>query len=150
MQPERFQLISAIFILLIKDGKIFLSKRKNTGWEDGNYSIVGGHIDGGETATQAAIREAKEEAGIEVKIQDLKFINVCHLISNSERIQISFAVERWDGEAINNEPERAESAEWFSLDDLPENLTEISKKTIEWYMNGTVYSEFGWKRGDKE
>ncbi len=146
MQPERFQLISAVFILLIKDGNIFLSKRQNTGWEDGKYSIVGGHIDGGETATQAAIREAKEETNVDVSPEKLRFFNVCHLVSNTERVQLSFATEEWDGEAINNEPDKAGSAGWFSLDNLPDNLTEISRMTIEWYKNGTSYSEFGWDK----
>lgn len=145
MQPERFQLVSAIFILLIKDGKIFLSKRKNTGWEDGKYSIVGGHIDGGETSRQAAVREAWEETGVKVLEKDLQFFNVAHIVTNTERVHISFLANKWEGEAVNNEPEKAESAEWFSLDSLPENLTEISGKTIEWYKNKIMYSEFGWE-----
>ena len=145
MQPERYQLVSAIFILLIKDGKIFLSKRKNTGWADGKYSIVGGHMDGGETARQAAVREAWEETGVEVIEKDLQFFNVAHIVTNTERVHISFLANKWEGEAVNNEPEKAESAGWFSLDNLPENLTEISGKTIEWYKNKIMYSEFGWE-----
>ena len=145
MQPERFQLVSAIFILLIKDGKIFLSKRKNTGWADGKYSIVGGHMDGGETARQAAVREAWEETGVKVIEKDLQFFNVAHIVTNTERVHISFLANKWEGEAVNNEPEKAESAGWFSLDNLPENLTEISGKTIEWYKNKIMYSEFGWE-----
>ena len=145
MQPERFQLVSAIFILLIKDGKIFLSKRKNTGWADGKYSIVGGHMDGGETARQAAVREAWEETGVKVIEKDLQFFNVAHIVTNTERVHISFLANKWEGEAVNNEPEKAESAGWFSLDNLPENITEISGKTIEWYKNKIMYSEFGWE-----
>lgn len=141
---ERFKLIAAIFVILIKDGKVFLSKRKNTGWEDGKYSLIGGRIEGNETARQAAVREAMEETGIAIKINDLKFANICHLITNSERVHLAFVIEKWNGEATNNEPEKAEEVGWFDFKNLPQNITEESKKTIEWYINGIKYSEIGW------
>ena len=145
MNSQRFHLIAAVFILLIKDGKVFLSQRKNTGWKDGEYSLIGGHCDGGETATHAAVREVLEETGVVVKAEDLQFVNICHLVTNSERVHFSFAVEVWEGEPQNNEPEKAESVGWFSLENLPENLTDISRATLEWYKNGITYSEFGWE-----
>lgn len=46
---ERYKFISAVYLLLIKENQILLLKRANTGYEDGNYSLVAGHIDGNET-----------------------------------------------------------------------------------------------------
>jgi 8-oxo-dGTP diphosphatase len=63
MLEERFKLVDAIFVLLIKENKVFFIRRANTGWKDGQYSLIGGHLDGDEPATVAAVREAKEEAG---------------------------------------------------------------------------------------
>lgn len=146
MQPNRFHLIAAIFVLLIKGDKIFLTKRTNTGWEDGKWSIIGGHLDGNETATQAVVREAYEEAGITINPQDLKFFNVAHVITNNERVQFSFAAYKWKGQPKNNEPDKASDADWFPLDNLPENLTDISRDTIEWYKEKRIYTEFGWNK----
>jgi len=51
--------------IIEKDGKIVLIYRKNfpQGW-----ALPGGHIDAGETLKEAAIREAKEETGLEIEI----------------------------------------------------------------------------------
>lgn len=146
MSSDRFHLIGAVYILLVRNGKVFLTRRKNTGWSDGSYSLVGGHLDGNETAREAATREAMEEAGVKVEIEDLEFVNASHLLTNNERIHFSFVTEKWEGEPHNNEPEKASEAEWFSLDALPKDLTENSLHTIECYKNGTTYSEFGWTK----
>ena len=146
MTSERFKLVAAVYMLLLKDGKVFLSRRLNSGWEDGKYSLVGGHLDGGESATSAAAREIREETGAFVKEEDLKFVNITHSITNDERIHISFLVEKWDGEISNNEPEKASEIGWFDLDILPEDITDISRSIIEWYKKGQKYTEFGWKK----
>ena len=67
MMSDKFKLVATVHIFLTKnDTEILLLKRFNTGYEDGNYSVIAGHIDGNEEVKTAAIREAKEEAGIEI------------------------------------------------------------------------------------
>ncbi|MGD8997230.1 MAG: NUDIX hydrolase, partial [Anaerolineae bacterium] len=45
---ERFKLVSAVHLFLVRDGQVLLLRRSNTGYEDGNYSVVAGHLNGDE------------------------------------------------------------------------------------------------------
>jgi 8-oxo-dGTP pyrophosphatase MutT (NUDIX family) len=62
---RRFPL--AVHIFFIRGGTVLLLRRFNTGYEDGNYSVPAGHLEGDETVVQAAIREAREEIGVELR-----------------------------------------------------------------------------------
>lgn len=143
---HELKLTVAVSALLIKDDKVFLLRRFNTGWEDGKYNLPGGHLDGGETARQAAVREVFEETGVKVKLEDLHFYNVSHLITNSERVHIYFYAKVWEGDPTNFEKEKADSADWFDLDNLPENISKVFKDAIFCYLNNIPYQEFGWNK----
>jgi 8-oxo-dGTP diphosphatase len=144
MNTKRFTLIAAVLILLKKDNKVFLIKRKNTGFDDEKYAIPGGHLEGNETARSAAIREAYEELGVKIHLDDLQFLNVTHLVTNSERIHFTFLVEKWVGTPKNNEVAKASAAGWYSLEKLPVNLNDVSKHLFHAYTNALPYAELGW------
>lgn len=57
-------MIVSVYLILVKDGKVLLLRRANTGYEDGNYGLVAGHLDGDESATTGMVREASEESGL--------------------------------------------------------------------------------------
>lgn len=146
MSKERFKLISAVHLLLIKDEKVLLSRRFNTGYEDGNYSVPAGHIDGRETLIDAMIREAKEEVGIIVHPQDVQFAHVVHYLSGDERLQFFFKATIWQGEIANIEPHKCDELRWVSIDNLPGNTVPYVKQAIECYINNISYSEWGWDK----
>ena len=135
---------SAVHLLILREGQILLLRRKNTGYEDGNYSVVAGHLDGGEKVWQAAAREAKEEAGIDLREEDIQMVGVMHRISESERIDFFVVVERWQGEIENMEPERCDDLSWFGVDALPENTIPYIRQAIENYHAGVWFDYFGW------
>ncbi len=142
---ERFRIYIASFLILTKDKKILLQRRTNTGYEDGNYSLVSGHMEGGETAVQSIIREAKEEIGITLKPNDLQVVHVLHrLSSDREYINVFLKTDRWEGEIINAEPEKCDDLRWFLPDELPENMIRGVRFALENIAKGTFYSELGW------
>ena len=71
---ERNKIPITAQLAVMQDDKVLLLKRYNTGYEDGKYSLPGGHVEKGEEVTKAAIREAKEEIGIEIEPDDLSVI----------------------------------------------------------------------------
>jgi 8-oxo-dGTP pyrophosphatase MutT (NUDIX family) len=68
----------ASYVIPVKDGQVFLMRRYKTGWMDGYYGLASGHMEAGESPTVAATREAKEEAGIDAKPEDLELALVMH------------------------------------------------------------------------
>ena len=64
MHNPRFTLIAAVHVFLRRGDQVLLLRRHNTGYMDGSYSVVAGHLDSNEEVVAAAIREAQEEAGI--------------------------------------------------------------------------------------
>lgn len=140
----RFTLIPAVHLFLLKHDQILLLRRFNTGYEDGNYSVVAGHLEGDETATAGMCREAQEEAGIIVRPADLKFAHVMHRVTNAERLDLFFIADRWEGEPTNQEPEKCDDLSWFSANHLPSNMIPYVRQAIEHFTKGAHYSEHGW------
>ena len=144
---ERFKLIPEVYLILIKDGNILLSRRFQTGYEDGKYSMVAGHVDGDETMREGIAREAREEAGITINPAKLKHLLTMHRwCGDHERIGFYFTTDMWEGEIRNMEPEKCDDLSWFSLDHLPENTIPYIKTAINCYKKGSSYCEFGWNK----
>lgn len=57
-------------IVILVGGKVVLIKRKNPPYQ-GKFALPGGFVDIGETVKEAALREAREETGVEIKIVEL-------------------------------------------------------------------------------
>lgn len=141
---ERFTLRSAVYLILIKNNKILLSRRFNTGWMDGKYSLVSGHLDGNESVSQALIREVFEEIKIKISKKDLIPATVIHRTSDMEYIDFFFLVKKWEGTPITGEPDKCDKLEWFPLSNLPDNLLPHVKEAIENYKKGIPFFEVGW------
>ncbi|MCJ7804900.1 NUDIX domain-containing protein [Patescibacteria group bacterium] len=149
-KKERFKFVSAVHLFLIRDKEILLLRRFGTGYRDGEYSVVAGHMDGGEKASVAMAREAEEETGVIVNPENLKLAHIMHLRSEEERIYFFFTAKSWNGTPKIMEPDKCDDLKWFSLDNLPDNMVPYIKKAIESYVIGETYSEFGWIKQDLE
>ena len=125
---------------------MLLLRRFNTGYQDGSYSVVAGHLDGGERIRDAAVREAREEVGIEIAAEDLDVVGVMHRLSDEERIDFFLAASSWSGDIRNEEPHRCDRLAWFDLEGLPENVIPYVRRALENYQRGRWFDSFGWGR----
>jgi 8-oxo-dGTP pyrophosphatase MutT (NUDIX family) len=154
---QRFKFIPAVYLILkSKDGnKILLSRRANTGYKDGFYSMVAGHLEGDEPLAVALAREAKEEAGIDIDPKDLRLVTTMHLRSeikgttDDERVTFYFETNKYSGELQNMEPHKCDEVEWFDLNDLPEPIIGHVAVAIENAKKGISYAEYGWADGEE-
>jgi ADP-ribose pyrophosphatase YjhB (NUDIX family) len=140
----RNKFLVAVHMFFIQNEQVLLLRRFNTGYQDGQYSVVAGHVDGGETVTQAAVREAGEEAGVMLSPDDLQIMHVMNRKAEDERIDFFVMVDHWIGEIVNNEPGKCDHLAWFPVNSLPDNMIPYVKHALEKIQNGVYYSEFGW------
>jgi 8-oxo-dGTP diphosphatase len=141
---EWFTMVVAVHLFLLRDNQALLLRRRHTGYEDGKYSVVAGHVDGGEEIKTAMIREACEEAGIVIAPEDLRVVGVMHRKSAEERIDFFLATAAWAGDIENKEPDKCDQLAWFDLDALPENIIPYVRRAFESYRRGEWFSSFGW------
>lgn len=145
---DRHVNIPASYLVLRNElGQVLLLRRFNTGFKDGMYSLPAGHVDAGETFTQGLVREALEEVGVFIQMEDARVVHVMHRKSDtdgSERVDVFFEVRAWDGEIINCELGKCDEVAWFNLDNLPENMVEYVVIALQHIQDGMTYSEVGW------
>ncbi|NTU99018.1 NUDIX domain-containing protein [Candidatus Falkowbacteria bacterium] len=142
---EKFKAYASAYVILMKDGQVLLSRRANTGYRDGMYSLVAGHFEGGETAKQCIMREAAEEAGISLNPDDLEVAYCLHRLSlDREYFDVFLTAEKWQGEIVNMEPEKCGGLEWFPLNDLPTEVIPEVRQAIEHIGQGIHFGEIGW------
>lgn len=144
MVKERFKIVPSVYLMLVRNGQILLSRRYNTGFCDGQYSLPAGHLDGNETFIQALIREVKEEIGINLDPSALKLVHTMSRKSAEERVDFFFITDRYDGEPKIMEPHKYDDLRWFKLDELPKNTIPYIRQAIESVQNNIFYSEYGW------
>lgn len=147
-RPDRFRLVAAVHLLLIREGQVLLLRRANTGYEDGNYSVIAGHLDGDETVYVAIQREAREEAAITIERDDLRMVGLLQrraaTAGDDERIDFFLAASDWSGVIQNVEPQKCDELAWFPLTDLPTNMIPYVRQALDNYRNGIWFATSGW------
>lgn len=84
----------------------------------------------GETLKQALIREAKEEAGIGLKEEDLDCVFVANKTGEKNCINFVFKAKDFSGIPQNMEKNKCTDLSWFGVQNLPENMIDIERRVI--------------------
>jgi 8-oxo-dGTP pyrophosphatase MutT (NUDIX family) len=115
---------------IVKDGKVLLVHHRKLGM----WLPVGGHIDEGETPDEAILREAKEEAGLEIEIAGRKYetgtrkgvvemlltphhIQLEEIDGKHQHIDMVYFAKSKSGRVVLKKDEHDE-IRWFSPEDL--------------------------------
>ncbi|MDY6774175.1 MAG: NUDIX hydrolase [Candidatus Nanohaloarchaea archaeon] len=122
----------AVDTIIEKGGEIVLVKRARDPFK-GLWAIPGGHVEEGERVREAARREAREETGLEIEIEELH--GVYDEPGRDPRgpvISISYTCST-EGRNLDAATD-AEEARWFPLDDLPDRLAFDHEEILDDYL----------------
>jgi mutator protein MutT len=122
-------------IIVDQEGLIFLARRgpkaKN---ERGLWEFPGGSVEFGETLTQALQREMQEEYGVQISVGRLVDV-VDHILPQEHQHWVSpaYVCSLVAGQPYIREPEKCTEIGWFGVDEVPDELTQITRLNLEHY-----------------
>lgn len=137
----RSLLIAAAYVVLRQGDEVLVQQRAGTGYRDGHWAVLAGHVDPGESAHEAAVREAHEEAGVTIDPADLIPLTTLHRFQRfgpqiEQRVDLFFQVTRWSGEATLQEPDKASGMRWVRLVDLPDPFVPHERDVLAYLADG--------------
>ena len=140
-------------ILREREGReeVLLHRRANTGYMDGKWDFAGsGHVEEGETASQAACREVLEETGLVARPGAVRFLHLSHRVKEPTYYDLYFEVRDWTGEPAIQEPEKCSAMGWFPVDGLPQDMIPNRRRTFLLARSGVAYSEILYHTPEEE
>ena len=114
----------------MRNGRILLRERANTGYGDGAYEPPTGQLTDRETIVETAIRVASAEAGITIGADNVSLAHVMHDVSGGGRIAFFLTASGWQGEHTSP------GACWFPVGNLPTNMLDRSRVALRNYARG--------------
>ncbi|PIN11179.1 NAD(+) diphosphatase [Handroanthus impetiginosus] len=118
--------VVAVVVFLLKGNKVLLGRRLSSVGRD-TFALLSGHLEFGESFEECAIREVKEETGLDIhKIEYITTTN--NVVSNVEKpvhivaiLMRAFLVDSTQMPK-NLEPEKCEGWDWYGWKNLPQPL----------------------------
>lgn len=138
LSPEFKNPRVGIGIMIFKNGKTLMHQRKGS-HGDREFSFPGGHLEFDESFKQCAIRETKEESGIEIK--NIKFLFLANVkkYSGKHYVHIGLTANWKSGQPENLEPEKSTDWFWANPKEPPEPLFEMVRLSFIAYKTGQNY-----------
>lgn len=135
----------AVYVILRRGNTAAFVLRSNTDWMNNHYGLPAGKVEVGESYTDAAIREAKEEVGVTIAKEDLVPVLAWQRHhDDSDWVDMFFEAKQWQGEVYNAEPHMHSEVAWLELDNLPDNVTPGIADVLPQIAAGKTYAEYGW------
>jgi 8-oxo-dGTP pyrophosphatase MutT (NUDIX family) len=147
---DRFVVVPASYVYLLRGGaagtEVLLQLRQNTGYMDGRWAAAAaGHVERGETAYDAARREAAEE--LDVDGLDLVFELTMQRTQGGdpidERVDFFFSARSWRGDPRIVEPQKCAELRWWPLDALPGGVVPHESRALASLGAGVPYLTHG-------
>lgn len=149
--PAPFALVPASYVYLLREGgsgtEVLLQQRGPVPYMPGHWAAAAaGHVEPGETAYDAAHREALEELSITDISLDFAFTMQRSQFGPSieERVDFFFTARSWSGEPRIVETAKASALGWFPLTALPEPTVPHEAHALSHLFSGERYLTFGW------
>lgn len=143
MKKDREKFLSSIYLIIKNnEGKILLQRRQGSKLWPGFLALPAGHLDVGEDAYEAAIREAKEELDINITVDNISDVFVVNRKNKSllPYYDVYFELNGYNGEIKINEPNKCSELVWSNIKSLPEDMIEFEKIALNNYLNDIKFS----------
>ncbi|MGN7387546.1 NUDIX hydrolase [Sporosarcina sp. SAFN-015] len=120
--------VNVVYVLLFDENKEKVLMVKNKGENSSYYTLPGGAVEDGETLEEAAIREVKEETGVDVEVDGILTVSEAFFEKRGHHtILFTFVGKIIGGELNISYPEEIEEITWMELN-LAENYIHIPKE----------------------
>ncbi|WP_339149234.1 MULTISPECIES: NUDIX hydrolase [unclassified Sutcliffiella] len=147
--------VDVAYVLLLDEisGKILIVK--NTGPKGSYYTLPGGAVEPGETLQLAAVREVKEETGLDVEVNGiLTVMEAFFEVKGHHAIFFVFKGEVIGGEIEINMPEEIEEVVWMDVEEaekylsFSEGVKELFQRTVPYSYRGRVQHTLSRNNGE--
>ena len=134
--------------IILRDNQVLLLRRAD--WAPlypSTWHVPIGQMEHDESPRETAIRETREEVGLDV--DPILGVSVWVRAYNFQKpeeeyrdLSLFYVVNEFEGEPENREPRLHDAMDWFEVNNLPDPIIPVVKFGIEQYLQGKTYAEF--------
>lgn len=140
---KREEFLSAVYLIIRnQNNEILLQRRRGTKLWPGFLALPAGHIDEGENAYDAVIREAKEELGIDLSTNNIIDTFVVNRRNKSllPYYDVYFEIDNYKNEIKIMEKDKCSELVWHNINNLPNDMIDFEVEAIKNNQKGIKFS----------